>query len=97
MLKSKAYVAELIVLFACLNATGCSESISSYYSYKPQVKAIVDATEDDMRDYAGPFVSQYAAPVFALGLGRDAVIRLTGSVYLNVGANKNGLIYRKEF
>lgn len=88
---------ELLVIFACLNNTGCSETSSQYYSQNPTFQEFVRREETRIKEVLGPTVIQYYAPIIGLALGREATARLSSRFYLTFKSEHSVLIFKQEF
>lgn len=90
-------VPELLVLFACLNKTGCSETSSQYYSQHPELQEFVKDSENRIKDAAGPIMTQYGAPLIWAASGQEATTRLSTRFYLTFSVNTQILKFKQEW
>lgn len=90
-------MAELLVLFACLNNTGCQETSSQYYQQHQEFRELVATEENRIKQAAGPLLTQYGGPILLAASGREATTRLTTRLYLTFSLNKQILLFKEEF
>ena len=87
----------MLVLFACINQTGCNESYSTYYHNKPSIQELVQNTESKLKNYTNPLVFEYAAPTaFALA-GRDVNFKLNRNFSFRYNKEILKLAFKKEW
>ena len=86
---------EALTIFSCINNSGCETTAQAYYASHPSLKELVDNVEVQVREVAGSYVVEYAAPVLATAAGKDVVIKLNRN--FSIKLNENKLIYNKEF
>lgn len=90
-------MAELLVLFACINNAGCSETSSQYYVQNPEFREIVTRNETRVREALGPIITQYAAPLAWAAAGKEATTRLSTSFYMTFKMDHQTLLFKREF
>lgn len=90
-------MAELLVLFACLNNTGCSETSSQYYNQNPEFRELMDLREYQIKKAVGPVVTQYWAPIMWAAAGQQSTIRLSGRFYIDFKISNQVLMFKEEF
>lgn len=90
-------MAELLVIFACFNQTGCQETSSQYYSQHPEIQEIVRMRENQIKGMVGPTVIQYWAPAMGAALGFEATARLSTRFYFTVKKDTQILMFKEEF
>ncbi len=90
-------MAEILVLFACWNNTGCSETSSQYYSSHPEFREFVKDKENRIKEAAGPLITEYAAPILWAAAGQEATTRLSTRFYLTFRLEHQVLMFRQEF
>lgn len=81
-------LAEALVLFACVNNTGCSDTSNLYFGQNPQVKRLIDQDLSQAREFVGPKVVDVIGPFLFLAAGGVGVIKLNQS--FSVNGNKTG-------
>lgn len=54
---------EGLVVFSCINQTGCEESTKGYFYYNPTVLQMVEKNEQEVRKYVNPYILEYLLPV----------------------------------
>jgi hypothetical protein len=90
-------MAELLVLFACLNNTGCSETSSQYYSQHPEFQEFVKTQENNIKQAVGPIITQYGFPIMYAAAGKEATIRLSKTFYFTGSIQKQAVLFKYEF
>ncbi len=84
---------ELLVIFACVNSTGCSETSSAYYNIHPEIQQMVEETGEHIRiraeKYVGPIVIQTVGPMIYAAAGGTGTIRFSKNI--SVQGNKKDL------
>lgn len=88
---------ELLVMFACLNRTGCSETSSQYYVQHPEFQEFVRTQENRIRESVGPIVVQYAAPVMWAAAGQEATTRISTRFYLTFKYDHQVILFKQEW
>jgi hypothetical protein len=89
---------EFLVIFACLNSTGCSETSNTYYHYHPEVRKIVQRHEERAKEIAGPVIVKYSAPFFFLAAGGTGNFKIYGDFSLQMKEYTTPtLVYSKGF
>lgn len=78
---------EFLLIFSCMNNTGCGEVTSAYYITKPAVKERIDYYENRARDIAGEHVTNYVFPIAMVGAGYQGGVKLSKNLTLR-GTNK---------
>lgn len=81
-------LAEALVIFACVNNTGCSDTSNLYFGQNPQVKSIIDKDAKEARDFIGPKTVDIIGPFLFLAAGGNGVIKIDKN--FSVNANKSG-------
>lgn len=67
---------EVLVIFACVNSTGCSETSSLYFQQNPDVKKKIDAKSEQVREYIGPSIVDTVGPLLFVAGGGTGTIKL---------------------
>jgi hypothetical protein len=88
---------EAIVLFACINGTGCSSTSSLYFSQNPEVKAMLDRDAEKVTKIVGPTTIEVVGPFLFFAAGGRGVVKLSND--FSVQAEKTGgrLVFRIDF
>jgi hypothetical protein len=81
-------LAEALVIFACVNNTGCPDTSNLYFSQNPQIKSMIDKDAMELRQFVGPKIVDIVGQFLFLAAGGNGVIRLDKNLSLN--ANKSG-------
>lgn len=91
------FLEEALVIFACMNGTGCTETSNQYFVVHPEVKQYIDREGQDLRKLFGPNLVDTAGPMLFVIAGGTGTIKLTK--YFSLQANKqSGIIsFRKDF
>ena len=90
-------LSEALVIFACINSTGCSETSSHYYNTHPEVREIVQKHEKLAEKYIGPVVIQTVGPILYIASGGTGTIRLSRNWSLQLSRGNGTLAYRLEW
>lgn len=88
---------EALVIFACVNSTGCSETSSHYFYTHPDVKEMVRKNEKRIEEFIGPYVIQSVGPLFYVAAGGTGTVRLNKYFNLQISTQKSTLMFSKEF
>lgn len=96
-LRRQTVLAEGLVLFACLNSTGCSETSSHYYNTHPHIQEIVQDSEQKVAKFVGPTVVTLVGPLIYAAAGGTGTLRLNRVFSLQVSTKSGKLVFGKEF
>ena len=88
---------EFLVIFACLNSTGCSETSHHYYSTHPQVQEAVKRGERIAKKYIGPVIIETVGPTLLFVAGGTGHVRLHSNISLKINQDGAILGFVKEF
>lgn len=89
---------ELLVIFACLNGTGCSETSNAYYQSHPELQRMVEMNERRIKNYVGPIVVESAAPIAFVAAGGTGNFKLYGNFSVQIKQYTQPMfIYSKGF
>lgn len=75
---------EFLVLVACLNGKGCSETSNAYYKAHPELQEMVHQNEKKIKDFCGPIIVESAAPIAFVAAGGTGNFKLYGNFSLEV-------------
>lgn len=70
-------VTALLVALACINHSGCDESMHAYYQSSPELQQTAKYSSEQVQKRLGASGSLYLAAVGTIATGQDAVIPLT--------------------
>lgn len=90
-------LSEFLVLFSCINSSGCSETTAQYFYSHPEVKENIDKTDKRLEKTLGPVTIQYIAPAAYVLVGGTGSIRLNSLFILQFNSDTSKLIFNKEF
>jgi hypothetical protein len=91
-------IAEALVIFACVNSTGCSETSNAYYKSHPEIEQIVKKNERRIKEFVGPVIVQSSAPFFFVVSGGTGNFKLYGNFSLQIkNYETTMLIFSKGF
>lgn len=90
-------LSEALVIFACVNSTGCSPTSSLYYNTHPELKEFVDKTQIKVVEFVGPMTIQTLGPVLYMAAGGTGTVRLDKYFSLQLKSNKAGILFGKDF
>jgi hypothetical protein len=82
---------EAIVIFACINSTGCSETSNLYFQQNPDIKRQVDKDAENIREYIGPRVVDNFGPILFIFAGGTGTIHIHDHIDLRI--NKTSGIF----
>lgn len=88
---------EALVVFACLNSTGCSETSSHYYNTHPDVRELVERNEKKIEKFIGPQIIATFGPMIYVAAGGTGTVRLNKFFSLQINHEKGTLVFGKEF
>lgn len=88
---------EALVIFACLNGTGCQETSSHYYNSSPTLQQSVQNGETKVTKYVSPVLIQTVGPAAFIAFGGTGNVRLDRHFSLQLNKQKGILIFSKEF
>lgn len=88
---------ELLVLFACANHTGCSETSSQYYIQHPEFREFVETQGNRIKEAVPAIVTEYMAPVLWAAAGQEATTRISTRFYLTFKLDRQVLMFKQEF
>ena len=89
---------EFLVIIACLNGKGCSETSNAYYQAHPELQEMVHVQEKKIKDYCGPIVVETAGPFLFIVAGGTGNIKLYKNLSLEIKHfNEPGLVYSVGF
>ncbi len=88
---------ELLLFFACLNNTGCSESLTAYKQYNPEIVAYYESQAKRIEAQVPTVVKNYVAPVATIGLGGAGAFQLHKNYVLKIERTQLSLIYSVSY
>ena len=89
---------ELLVVFACLNSTGCSETSNAYYQAHPEFQEMLRVNERRLKNFVGPTIVESSAPFLFVAAGGTGNFKLYGDFSLQIHQYKNTLLlFNKGF
>lgn len=89
---------ELLVIFACLNSHGCSETSNAYYQSHPELREMIEKNEKKIKDYVGPVIVETSAPFFFVIAGGTGNFKIYGDFSLQVKNYENTkLVFSRGF
>lgn len=90
-------MSEFLVLFACLNSTGCHESVSHYFEQNPQVYETIKKRQKKTEKLVGHRVVVLTMPFLYVAAGGTGVVKLSQHVALSASRYQGVLSYGVEF
>ena len=90
-------LAEALVLFACVNNTGCTETSNQYFVAYPEMKKYFDHTAETARQYVGPQIVDNVGPVLFVVAGGKGTVKLSHYWSLQFGRDQGILSFRMDF
>ena len=88
---------EALVIFACLNSTGCSETSAHYFNTHPEARKVIKNGEEKIKYYVGPTLITTVGPFIYAAAGGTGTVRLNRYFSLQISKNQNTISYRLEF
>lgn len=87
-------IPEFLLIFACLNQSGCAETASQYRIYNPTPFTVAEQYTERFNQMV---LLNYWGPVLAYGLGREGTVKLHRNVGLTLSQKKTGLLLSFDF
>lgn len=88
---------EALVIFACLNSTGCQETSTHYYNTHPEFREIVERNEKKVEKFVGPKIIAIFGPMIYVAAGGTGTVRLDKYLSLQLNHQQGTLVFNKEF
>ena len=88
---------ELLVITACLYQKGCHETATRLYNERPALQEFAMRAEREVREAAGPVVTEYVVPTLVFAAGGTGVVRVIRNVDLKYNRTGIELIFKNEF
>ena len=85
----------LVLIFACINGTGCSETFQTYKYYNATTVNLVESKALEYKKIVPVILSDYILPLSAASAGATAVFKL--NKYTNIGVNRDNLSLNYNF
>lgn len=86
-------LSEALVIFACINSTGCTETSNLYFHQHPDVKKLIDTNAESARQYIGPRIVDTAAPMLFVIAGGTGVVHLQKHFDLRISKDSSTLSF----
>ena len=90
-------IAEGLVIYACLNHAGCTETSNLYYSQHPELRQMVEYNEKRIKRYVGPIVIETFGPVLFVAAGGQGTIKINRYFSLQFSRENGMLSFRKDY
>jgi len=88
---------EALVIFACINNTGCTETSNQYFIYRPDVKRYIDHTGETARQFIGPKIVDTVGPALFVVAGGRGTIKLSQYWSLQFSKQDGIISFRVDF
>lgn len=88
---------EALVIFACINNAGCTETSNQYFVYRPDVKQYIDHTGERARQFIGPKIVDTFGPMLFVVAGGRGTIRLSQYWSLQFSKQDGIISFRMDF
>ncbi len=88
---------EALVIFSCLNNTGCSEAGANYYSKHKSLQEQVQEDEKQIKNIVNPFIVDYILPIAATAAGASYNIKLNKECTFKMGNKQIQLNFTREW
>lgn len=90
-------LSEALVIFACVNSTGCSETSSLYFSQNPEIKKAIDLKANQAKKYIGPKLVDTVGPLMYYISGGTGNINLHKHFNLQISKERGILVFNWSF
>lgn len=90
-------LSEALVIFACINSTGCQETSTHYYNTHPDFRELIEKDEKKLEKLIGPMVITTVGPIIYAAAGGTGTIQLNKYFSLQLSIKQNSLIFGREF
>lgn len=88
---------EALVILACLEGKGCTETSQHYYNTHPEIKIVVENGKKTIERYTGETFIQITGPLIFAAAGGTGTIRLSKHFSLQVNRESGIIGFSKEF
>ncbi len=88
---------EALVIFACVNNTGCTESTGIYFSQHPEVKKTIEDKAENARQIIGPRIIDSVGPFIYVVAGGTGTIHIDKYFSLQIRKDSSILSYHLDF
>lgn len=85
---------EAIVLSACLEKSGCSQSMDAYYKSKPEIGVAVKKSERIVKNTVGEDTVRYTFPVIAAVASKEATVKLGHGFSIKLGPDQGAIMLK---
>lgn len=89
-------LAEALVIFACVNSSGCTETSTQYFNTHPEIKEVIMHHEKKVEKILGPTFIQAFGPMIFAAAGGTGAIRLSKHFNLQISPKQSTLVFGKE-
>lgn len=90
-------IEEALVIFACLNNYGCTETSNRYFEIHPEVKVYVDRKAKQAREYIGPNLVDTLGPALFVVGGGTGIIHVHEHINLQLNKQSGTLVFNWSF
>jgi hypothetical protein len=84
-------LAEALVLFSCVNNTGCTQASNLYLDQNPQIKQAIDFNAERIKSFIGPKVANNLGPILFVATGGTGVIKIIGPLSFQATKTSTGV------
>lgn len=88
---------EVLVIFACINSTGCQETSSQYYITNPEARKFLTKNEKRLKDLMGPYLMEIIGPALYVVAGGTSTVKISKHFSLQTDKKNVILSFRKDF
>lgn len=88
---------EIILIFACLNKTGCEETYKAYYKYNPTLVEMVKNNEQKAEKLLKPYAIDQVLPFVMAATGQEVTFNINKNFTIKNYKNNTQLTFKKEF
>lgn len=84
---------EALVIFACVNSTGCSQTADLYFSQHQELKHEIEEDAKAAREYVGPKIVDTVGPMLVFVAGGTGTIHLHNHLDLRIQKDNSVLSF----
>lgn len=91
-------VLEALVIFSCVNNTGCSQTSDLYYKHNPQVYEEIKIHERRAVKFIGPNVIRFVGPlIHIISTNGTGTVNVYPGLNIELNKQKLGINYTYDF
>lgn len=86
-------IAEALVIFACVNSSGCQETSSLYFSQHPDVREMIEKKAMKAKDLIGPKFVDTVGPFLFVAAGGTGVVKFDKYFSMSLKKDSGTLLF----